>query len=165
MPPPKEPTVQVPAPNASPHPATKKHVRIETDPEGAEILLGNGESIGRTPARIDLSETGGEGIILSKEGFERKRVPASALEKVETLRSELEPMAGTVEAIQAIPWAKVYVGKRFLGDTPLTDVRLPVGEHRLRFVNEPLGVDKAEKLSVRPGKNPKIIVQMTGERQ
>jgi hypothetical protein len=138
-------------------------VRIETDPEGADILLGNGETIGRTPARLDLSLVGDRGIVLSREGFERKNVPAGALEKADTYRTELDPIPGTVEAIQAIPWAKVYVGERFLGDTPLTDVRLPAGEHRLRFVNEPLGVDKTQKVVVRPGRNPKVIVRMTGD--
>jgi hypothetical protein len=67
-----------------------------------------------------------------------------------------------VEAIQAVPWAKVYLGSKFLGETPLTSVRLPVGEHRLRFVNEPLGLDRSETIVVRPGANPKVIVPMTG---
>jgi hypothetical protein len=47
-----------------------------------------------------------------------------------------------------------------LGETPLTAVRLPAGEHQLRFVNEPLGVDQARTVVVRPGDNPKIIVRM-----
>jgi hypothetical protein len=41
-------------------------------------------------------------------------------------------------------------------------VRLPAGEQRLRFVNEPLGVDQVKIIVVRPGDNPKIIVPMTG---
>ena len=77
-------------------------------------------------------------------------------------RAELQPLIGTVEAIQAIPWAKVYLGNRLLGETPLTAVRLPAGEQRLRFVNEPLGVDQVKIIVVRPGDNPKIIVPMTG---
>ncbi len=148
---------------ADPAPMLTRLVRIETEPEGADILLENGETIGRTPARLELSLVGGRGIVLSREGFERKTIPAGALEKLDTFRTELDPILGTVEAIQAIPWARVYVGERILGDTPLIDVRLPAGEHRLRFVNEPLGVDKAQKVVVRPGKNPKIIVRMTGD--
>ena len=74
----------------------------------------------------------------------------------------LQPLIGTVEAIQAIPWAKVYLGNRLLGETPLTAVRLPAGEQRLRFVNEPLGVDQVKIIVVRPGDNPKVIVPMTG---
>jgi len=90
-------------------------------------------------------------------------VPSSVLMKVDSVRTELEQLLGTVEAIQAIPWAKVYDGRRYLGDTPLTDVLLPAGERRLRFVNEPLGVDKSLAVTVRPGRNPKVIVRMTGE--
>ena len=142
--------------------STNRYVRIETDPQGANILLWNGEPLSKTPGKINLSEIGDKGIILSKEGYEQKRVPVSALANRDLFRVELEPIVGVVEVIQAIPWAKVYLGKRFLGDTPLNDVRLPVGEHRLRFVNEPLGVDKEQKLSVRAGRNPKLIVQMTG---
>jgi hypothetical protein len=67
-----------------------------------------------------------------------------------------------VEVIQAIPWAKVYLGNRLLGETPLTGVRLPAGEQRLRFVNEPLGIDQVTVIVVLPGDNPKIIVPMTG---
>ena len=141
----------------------KKYVWVKTDPEGADILFGNNELLDRTPARINLSEIRGKEIILSKDGYGRKRVSVSTLAKVDTFHAELEPTAGVVDAIQAIPWAQVYLGERFLGDTPLSNVRLPVGEHRLRFVNEPLGVDRVEKLLVRPGKNPKVIVQLMAE--
>ncbi len=150
------------APAVGAEPTARRFVRIETDPEGANILLGNGKSAGRTPSRLDPASVGGRGIVLARDGYERKSVPADALAMVATYRTELDPILGTVEAIQAIPWAKVYVDGRFLGETPLTSVRLPVGEHRLRFVNEPLGVDKAEAVVVRPGNNPKVIVRMAG---
>jgi serine/threonine-protein kinase len=150
-------------PAAVPEPPASRFVRIETEPEGANILLENGESVGRTPARLDLGSIGERGIVLARDGYERKNIPSSALTQVATFRTELDPILGTVEAIQAIPWAKVYLGGRFLGETPLTSVPLPVGEHRLRFVNEPLGVDKIESVIVRPGRNPKVIVRMTGE--
>lgn len=153
-----------PGPPAAPPPAAsvQRFVRVETDPPGAEILLSDGASLGRTPAMIDMLSVGGRGIVLSRDGYESRRVPSSVLMKVDAVRTELEQLFGTVEAIQAIPWAKVYDGQRFLGDTPLTDVRLPAGERRLRFVNEPLGVDKSQTVTVRPGKNPKVIVRMTG---
>jgi len=154
-----------PGPPAAVPPAAsiQRFVRIETDPPGAEILRSDGASLGRTPAMIDMLSVGGKGIVLSRDGYESKRVPSSVLMKVDSVRTELEQLLGTVEAIQAIPWAKVYDGRRYLGDTPLTDVLLPAGERRLRFVNEPLGVDKSLAVTVRPGRNPKVIVRMTGE--
>jgi hypothetical protein len=104
----------------------------------------------------------GRKVVLAKDGYERQSVPAAALAAGPVFRVELLPQVGTVEAIQAIPWAKVYLGNRLLGETPLTAVRLPAGEHRLRFVNEPLGVDQARTIVVLPGENPKIIVRMAG---
>jgi serine/threonine-protein kinase len=143
-------------------PAPVRQVRIETVPAGASVSLDNGPGIGSTPLLLDASALDGKGLVLAMEGYERKAVPGSALEHRDAVRIELDPVLGTLEAIQAIPWAKVYLGDRFLGETPLTMVRLPAGRHRLRFVNEPLGVDRFEAITVRPGENPKLIVPMAG---
>jgi len=151
-----------PDPPAVPARPVARPVRIETDPPGASVLLESGASIGKTPLQTDAASLGGRKVLLSKEGYERLSVPAEALEAGPVFRAELQPLTGTVEAIQAIPWAKVYLGNRLLGETPLTAVRLPAGEQRLRFVNEPLGVDLVQVIVVRQGDNPKVIVPMTG---
>jgi len=149
-------------PPAAPGKPVALLVRIETDPPGASVLLESGASIGKTPLQMDVASLAGRKVILSKDGYERQSIPADALAAGPSFRAELLPLIGTVEAIQAIPWAKVYLGNRLLGETPLTAVRLPAGEQRLRFVNEPLGVDQVKTIVVRPGDNPKIIVPMTG---
>jgi tRNA A-37 threonylcarbamoyl transferase component Bud32 len=157
------PTVpRTPDPPASPGKPVPRRVRVETDPPGASVLLESGAFIGKTPLRMDVAALAGRKVVLSKDGYERQSVPADALAAGPAFRAELQPMIGTVEAIQAIPWAKVYLGNRLLGETPLTAVRLPAGEQRLRFVNEPLGIDQVKIIIVRPGDNPKIIVPMTG---
>ena len=150
-----------PDPPATPGNPVARIVRIETDPPGASVLLESGSSIGKTPLQVDVASLAGRKVVLSKDGYERQSVPAEALAAGPSFRVELQPMIGTVEAIQAIPWAKVYFGNRLLGETPLTGVRLPAGEQRLRFVNEPLGVDLVKIIVVRPGDN-KFIVPMTG---
>jgi serine/threonine-protein kinase len=151
-----------PDPPVTPGVPVARLVRVETDPPGASVLLESGVSIGKTPLRIDVVSLAGRKVVLSKDGYERQSVPADALAAGPAFRAELHPLIGTVEAIQAIPWAKVYLGNRLLGETPLTGVRLPAGEQRLRFVNEPLGIDQVKIIVVRPGDNPKIIVPMTG---
>ena len=155
-------TPRLPDPPAIPGKPVARLVRIETDPPGASVLLEGGASIGKTPLEMDVTSLAGRKVVLSKEGYERRSVPVDALSAGPAFRTELLPLIGTVEAIQAIPWAKVYLGNRLLGETPLTAVRLPAGEQRLRFVNEPLGVDQVKIVVVRPGDNPKIIVPMTG---
>jgi serine/threonine-protein kinase len=155
-------TPRSPDPPAAPGKPAELLVRIETDPPGASVLLESGASIGKTPLQMDVASLAGRKVVLSKDGYERQPVPADALAAGPAFRAELQPLVGTVEAIQAIPWAKVYLGNRLLGETPLTAVRLPAGEQRLRFVNEPLGVEQVKIIVVRPGDNPKIIVPMTG---
>jgi serine/threonine-protein kinase len=154
-----------PDPPVTPGKPVARLVRLETDPQGASVLLESGASIGKTPLQMDVASLAGRKVVLSKDGYERQSVPADALAAGPAFRAELQPLIGTVEAIQAIPWAKVYLGNRLLGETPLTAVRLPAGEQRLRFVNEPLGVDQVKIIVVRPGDNPKIIVPMTGSRR
>jgi hypothetical protein len=143
-------------------PHTAVRIRIESEPAGAKVSLEDGPELGTTPLQVNVSTLEGRRLLFLLEGYERKIVPGSALERQETFRVELEPTLGTLEAIQAIPWAKVYLGDRYLGETPITDVRLPVGRNRLRFVNEPLGVDRFEVVNVRPGRNPKLIVPLAG---
>jgi serine/threonine-protein kinase len=165
-----------PPPPAGPLPATRpdpaagpygggnapREIRIETEPAGASVSLENGPEFGTTPLRLDVAALAGKRLIIQREGYERKSVPAAALERRDIFRVELEPALGTLEAIQAIPWAKVYLGDRYLGETPLAAVRLPVGRNRLRFVNEPLGIERFESITVHPGGNPKLIVPMAG---
>lgn len=154
--------LSVPDPLTIPGKPVERLVRIETDPPGASVLLESGVSVGKTPLQVDVVSLAGRKVVLSKDGYERTSVPVDALAARPVFLAELPPLIGTVEAIQAIPWAKVYLGNRLLGETPLTAVRLPAGEQRLRFVNEPLGVDQVKIVVVRPGDNPKIIVPMTG---
>jgi hypothetical protein len=140
-------------------------VRIETEPAGATVTLENGPELGVSPLQLDTPVIEGRRLLISLEGHERKVVPGSAIAHRDVFRVELEPATGTLEAVQAIPWAKVYLGDRYLGETPLAAVRLPVGRNRLRFVNEPLGVERIETVTVQPGSNPKLIVRMTGGRR
>jgi serine/threonine-protein kinase len=162
VPPVPPPVPRLPDPPATAAGPVARLVRIETDPPGASVLLESGVLIGKTPLQMDVVSLAGRKVVLSKDGYERQSVPADALVAGPAFRAELHPLIGTVEAIQAIPWAKVYLGNRLLGETPLTAVRLPAGEQRLRFVNEPLGAEQVKIIVVRPGDNPKIIVPMTG---
>ena len=62
--------------------------------------------------------------------------------------------------MNAIPWAKVYKGKRFLGDTPLENVKLPVGRHKIRLVNDGLNVDKTVYVTIRKNKTTKKVYNL-----
>jgi serine/threonine-protein kinase len=67
---------------------------------------------------------------------------------------------GTFEAIQVTPWARVYHGSKSLGITPIFGASLPAGSQTLRIVNEELGVDRTERVSVSPGENGRLILRL-----
>ena len=47
------------------------------------------------------------------------------------------------------PWTRVLLGKRVLGETPLVEVPLPVGQHRLRLINESEHVDTVIEVTIK----------------
>ena len=145
-------------------PGNEGRVWIETDPAGVSVGYEDGTSLGSTPFRLDTATLAGEKVYFRKEGYVTRSVSADALGQLPSIRIALERRTGTVEVVQAIPWAKVYEGDRYLGVTPISSLELPVGEHRLRFVNEPLGVDRVETVIVAPGTNSKLIVPLVGNR-
>jgi serine/threonine-protein kinase len=151
-------------PKDSERPRKGKRVWIETDPKGVSVDSGDGTHLGSTPFSLDTGPLEGGKIIFRKEGYATRTVSADTLAQLPGFRMGLERLMGTLEVVQAIPWAKVYEGNRYLGVTPIPSLSLPVGEHRLRFVNEPLGVNRVETVIIKPGMNPKLIVPLIGNR-
>jgi hypothetical protein len=160
--PPEPPAAALPGDSDRPRKA--KRVWIETDPGGVSVDSGDGTHLGFTPFRLDTGPLEGREIIFRKEGYATRIVSADALAQLPNFRMALERLMGTLEMVQAIPWAKVYEGDRYLGVTPIPSLALPVGEHRLRFVNEPLGVNRVETVTIGPGTNPKLVVPLIGNR-
>lgn len=156
---PKVPPVRVRAPVAAPSDAPRG-VSLVTDPPGAAINVDDDIPLGETPVRLDISPWRGRTITFRKDGYVKRAIRAESLADLPEFRMEMERQTGTVETVQAIPWARVYEGNRYLGDTPFGPMTLPTGEHRLRFVNEPLGIEREEKIVIVAGENPKIIVYL-----
>ncbi|NJD62029.1 MAG: PEGA domain-containing protein [Deltaproteobacteria bacterium] len=135
-------------------------VLLQTDPVGVSVTLDDGTPLGRTPVNVDLAPWAGRKIEFRREGYARKSVPADVLSRFKVFRLEMERQLGTIAVVQALPWARVFEEDRYLGDTPLYNLQLPVGPHRLRFSNEPLGVEKVAEVDVQAGINPKVIVSL-----
>lgn len=134
---------------------------------------------GQDPGRLrkaDLPGTG-SGLAQGKTGLDTKpesRPETPDIGEFETPgRLERNPVpekelpapvvaTGTVPVIHVTPWAKVYEGDRFLGETPVRGAEFTVGEHRLRLVNEPLGADRTIVIHVKESGNQKVIVRLIG---
>jgi len=67
------------------------------------------------------------------------------------------PLAGMFIATLP-PMAEVYVNGRFVGTSNGGELKVPVGTHIFRFVKN--GVEKAETITVSPGKNPTMFVNL-----
>ncbi len=141
-------------------PRAAGEVSFETDPPGVAVSVDDEIPLGRTPLCVDVAPWKGRTITFQKEGYVKRAIRSESFSGLADFRMEMERQTGTVEMVQAIPWAKVYDGERYLGDTPFGPLTLATGEHRLRFVNEPLGIEKEEEVVISPGRNPKIIVHL-----
>lgn len=62
----------------------------------------------------------------------------------------MEVATGTL-SVATSPWTSVYVDGEFRGRAPFTGLTVSAGTHRLRFVNEPAGVDREETINVVAG--------------
>ena len=56
-------------------------------------------------------------------------------------------------AINTEPWTNVKLGGRVIGTTPLRDVKLPVGQHKVTFENPQMKLRLTVKLDVREGQH------------
>jgi serine/threonine protein kinase len=65
-----------------------------------------------------------------------------------------------VFTVVTAPYAKVYLGKRYLGDTPLFKISLPVGKHTLRLVG-PDGQSFKLPVEIKPGETTKVNVDLS----
>lgn len=55
-------------------------------------------------------------------------------------------------SMQTVPWTVVYWGSKKLGETPLVEVPLPVGTHRLRLVNDEQSISTLVEVVIEPKK-------------
>jgi serine/threonine-protein kinase len=55
--------------------------------------------------------------------------------------------------LNAMPWAHVRIDGEDRGDTPILDLELPAGPHRIELSNEPLGVHRELVVELHPGEH------------
>jgi hypothetical protein len=62
------------------------------------------------------------------------------------------------------PWSEVWIdGKNTTKHTPIADLRVPCGRHRLGFKRPDLQIDKTETITVRSGEKFKQVYTLTKE--
>jgi hypothetical protein len=127
---------------------------LQTHPHGATAYL-DGKSAGRTPLELRLPEKPFV-LKLRKPGYRpwTKRIdPASP---PSSLTVVLRPAPGRQDTgfltINSMPWSKIYIGKTFVGNTPLKKLQFPTGLHRIELRAPDGSVRKRFTVKIRPGK-------------
>lgn len=89
-------------------------------------------------------------------GFSQTLSTRVAARKTATLAADV-PLVPV--QLNALPWADVTVDGRALGETPLANVPLPLGTHRVMFRHPALG-EQIESLTVRAGGPVRLVADL-----
>jgi hypothetical protein len=69
-----------------------------------------------------------------------------------------------VITIGSRPWSEVWIdGKNTTKHTPVADLKVPCGRHRLGFKRPDLQIDRTESITVRAGEKFKQVYTLTKE--
>jgi serine/threonine-protein kinase len=151
-----------PGPTPSPAPVLGT-LHVETQPPGASVTL-NGEARGVTPLDIADLPLGTYEVKLELKGYETKTQStelsaAAAAGEVKLTMSRLSPALGVADILSTPFGATVTVDGNAMGATPITDLKLKLGSHRLEFAKE--GYETySETLKVEAGKHASIDAKL-----
>lgn len=153
-------------------------VKVLGSPSKAKIYV-DGTARGTLPAELTL-EAGSYQVELRAEGYVTDSKPAK-LKAGETLKLRFALRKAQVKKPDpgkthhphqvdrpskkspgslavSIPgsWAKVYVDRKYYGDTPLKAIKLSPGRHKVRLENPELGKKFTDTINITPGKRFKL---------
>ena len=165
------------APQSAPKPLPAL-LTLVSQPAGCRVELDGTELPGATP--LELVEVEGNKshrvtVSCPAAQAETQKFSAKPAEQV-TLRFSPEPLAqkctspkcqpprprpvmGTLR-LDTVPWSDVYEGKRKLGMTPLLDLKLSAGVHRLKAVNKGRSLSKSLKAVIKPGETTTLKINL-----
>lgn len=129
--------------------------------EGAYVYI-DGEYIGKTPiSRIDVL-AGNHKLLITKEGFRRiDSLVELEKGKMSTFDYPMEKFLeeGFISVNSNPPGAEVYLGSKYLGETPLQEMAIPVGVNRLRIMKEDY-IDEYKSIDIKKGEKKKFEVPL-----
>ena len=145
-------------------------IAVETEPVGATISV-DGKRAGAAPLTISEVTPGEHVVEASLAGFQSVKRTVNASTEGDRLMILLTLPAKKVpvEVAQARqgkltlstdPWTHVSLNGKMLGDTPLIELPLPAGRHRLQLSNEQAKIDLAIEVEVKAGQITKKVLHL-----
>ncbi|MCB9760872.1 MAG: serine/threonine protein kinase [Alphaproteobacteria bacterium] len=139
---------------------------FESSPSGATVKLG-GAVLGTTPFDWDGARTNKSyRITYSLDGYDPVSFSAkSSSTDGETFsRSLKKTVAATGQVNITLDttkrWADIFVDGKKVGQTPLFKHELPAGTHSIRAVNESIGLDKTQSVTVGAGETARVVFSL-----
>ncbi len=124
----------------------------------------DGEFLGNTPIQGHRLEPGKHTIKLVNEGLGiSEKLGVTIEDGMDTTISKqltTKPKTGTL-SVTAHPWAKVFVNGVELGSTPIVKHRLEPGKHKVKLVNDKLGITKTFTVKIVKGEDTKLVKNLT----
>jgi TonB family protein len=132
-------------------------LRVESQPPGATVMV-DGQSRGVTPLEVPGLALGSHEVKVELKGF------TPAIQKVELTSQPVDvklalvripPATGVVEIISSPPGAAVSIDGARAGATPLADLKLKPGTHRVEVTSD--GYEPwSTNVSVQPGRSARV---------
>jgi len=134
--------------------AESAYLSLEGVPEGAALLV-DGERLQVALPIVHVPVApGSHRIRIEKPGhkaWEQKlEFKAAQEQRLVASLPMLGPLTGYL-TFNTMPWAKVLLGERELGETPLVRLKLPVGRHSLTVLPLGKGPARVVVVEVQPG--------------
>jgi serine/threonine-protein kinase len=153
---------------APPQPPMPPVLTIETDPPGARVMV-DGQEVGSSPLTLDTLVLGEHTVSASMDGRkeasrqvtlshpgERAMVvlalaPEPVVKPPDPTPTQPKKVAMGKLTLDTVPWTRVFLKGRKLGDTPLIDLPVPAGRHQLKLVNEEKNISTLIEVHIRAG--------------
>jgi len=134
-------------------------LKVRSEPEGAKVYL-DGEYIGKTPLEVEREE-GIEGIVeIEKEGYyKEERLVKVMVGEEKELMVKLKGKVARLMVRSEPEGAKVYLGSRYIGETPLEELFERDVEGMLKVEKE--GYEVVEmKVSIKRGEEKLLEIKL-----
>ena len=134
------------------------HLSIRSEPSGARVSI-DGRSYGVTPLTLDAVPAGERRIVLKLDGLEVRQTvriePGGTASLIAPMGQTIKSTSGWI-AIGSKAELDIFENGVLVGSTRSPQVMMPAGLHTLRLVNETLGYERTQKISVEPGKVTRV---------